>query len=151
MRQFAVPTALLLGLIGVVPAAHAQTTKVTSASQAVEEYIRAAADSNLTRMGELFGNEKGTLVRQKADGTDKRLLITHAYLAGVKVKAISEVDGSKDNERLVSTEIARGNCKVVLGVIAVLSKKDGWLVQNLNLDVAREVNTPCSGSGNFQD
>ncbi len=151
MRKFNVSTALLLGLIGMAPAAHAQSVKATTASQAVEEYIRAAADSNLTRMGELFGTDKGTMIRQKDASVDKRLVITQAYLSGVNVRALSEVDGAKSNERMVTTEIARGNCKVIVAVTAVLSEKDGWLVRNLNLDAVREVNTPCSGSGNFEE
>lgn len=151
MRQYTVSVALLVSLFGVAPAAHAQASKVTSASQAVEEYIRAAADSNLARMGQLLGTDKGTLLRQKDSQIEKRLVITQAYLAGVKVRALSEVDGAKSNERLVTTEIARGSCKVVVPVTAVLSDKDGWLVRNLNLDAVREVNAPCSGSGNFDE
>lgn len=151
MRQLTVSTALLVGLIGIVPAVHAQATKAKSASEAVEEYIRAAADSNLSRMGQLFGTDKGTLVRQKDSQIEKRLVITQAYLAGVKVRALSEVDGARKDERLVTTEIARGSCKVVVPVTAVLSSKDGWLVRNLNLDAVREINAPCSGSGNFEE
>lgn len=151
MRQIITPAlavvALILGPVG----AAAQGAKAKSASQAVEEYIRAASDSNLVRMAELIGTDKGTLTRRHVVGADKRMVITHAYLGGVKVRALSEVKGAKGNERIVSTEIARGPCKVVLPVTAVESLKDGWLVRNLNLDAAREVNQPCVGSGNPQE
>lgn len=148
MRQFIVPALALVALTLGPAGATAQGAKATSASQAVEEYIRAASDSNLVRMAELFGTDKGTLTRQHVAGADKRMVILHAYLGGVKVRALSEVLGAKSNERIVSTEIARGPCKVVLPVTAVQSSKDGWLVRNLNLDAAREVNLPCVGSGN---
>lgn len=146
MRHCTISTlAAIAFTLGATPLV-AQGGKAKSASQAVEEYIRAASDSNLTRMGQLFGTDKGTLIRQNVSGTDKRMIITHAYLAGVTARAVSEVKGAKANERIVSTEIARGPCKVVLPVTAVESAKDGWLVRNLNLDAAREVNQPCSGS-----
>jgi hypothetical protein len=152
MRQILAPAFAVLALSVGVTDARAQAAKATSASQAVEEYIRAASDSNLVRMAELFGTDKGTLTRLKVAGADKRMVITHAYLAGVKVRALSEVKGAKPNERLVTTEISRGPCKVVLPVTAVESGKDGWLVRNLDLDAAREVNQPCAGSsGNFDE
>ncbi len=146
MRAIIVPAAVLLALTVGSPAA-AQSQKATSASQAVEEYIRAASDSNLVRMGQLFGTDKGSLIGRRADGVDKRMMIIQAYLTGVKVRALSEVRGAKDNERVVTTEIARGGCKVVLPVTAVESGKEGWLVRNLDLDAASKVNQPCATSG----
>lgn len=146
MRAIIVPAALLLALT-IGSSATAQTPKASSASQAVEEYIRAASDSNLVRMGQLFGTDKGSLIGRRVEGTDKRMMIIQAYLHGVKVRALSEVNGAKGNERIVTTEIARGSCKVVLPVTAVESGKEGWLVRNLDLDAASKVNQPCASSG----
>jgi hypothetical protein len=152
MRQLLAPAIALLVLSVGVSAVPAQEATAASASQAVEEYIRAASDSNLTRMAQRFGTDKGTLTRQGVAGADKRMVITHAYLAGVKVRALSEVKGAKSNERIVTTEISRGPCKVIMPVTAVQSSKDGWLVRNLDLDTAREVNQPCAGSsGNLDE
>jgi hypothetical protein len=50
------------------------------------------------------------------------------------VRALSEIGGAKSSERIVTTEIARNGCKVIVPVIAVNSKQDGWLVRNLDLD-----------------
>lgn len=147
MRTIVAPAAVLLALTFGSTALTAQSHKAATASQAVEEYIRAASDSNLVRMGQLFGTDKGSLMGRRVDGTDKRMMIIQAYLHGVKVRALTEVKGAKGNERIVTTEIARGPCKVVLPVTAVESGKEGWLVRNLDLDAARKVNESCSGSG----
>jgi hypothetical protein len=114
----------------------AQGAKAKSASAAVEEYIRAASDSNLKRMPELFGTDKGSAARIGLPGgnIEKRMVFTQAWLAHAQVRALSEIGGSKSNERIVTTEIARNGCKVVVPVIAVNSSKDGWLVRNLDLD-----------------
>ncbi|MEI2721010.1 MAG: hypothetical protein V9E87_12900 [Gemmatimonadales bacterium] len=147
MRTIVAPAAVLLALTFGSTAVLAQSHKAATASQAVEEYIRAASDSNLVRMGQLFGTDKGSLMGRRVEGTDKRMMITQAYLHGVKVRALSEVHGAKGNERIVTTEIARGACKVVLPVTAVESNKEGWLVRNLDLDAASKVNQACSGGG----
>ena len=146
MRAIIAPAVVLLALT-VGSSAAAQSQKAGTASQAVEEYIRAASDSNLVRMGQLFGTDKGSLIGRRVEGTDKRMMIIQAYLHGVKVRALSEVRGAKDNERVVTTEIARGSCKVVLPVTAVESGKEGWLVRNLDLDAASKVNQACSSGG----
>jgi hypothetical protein len=129
--------ALVLLPMAVLPAlAAAQGPKAESASAAVEEYIKAASDSNLKRMPQLFGTDKGSAARIGLTGgeVEKRMIFTQAWLAHVSVRALSEIKGSKANERIVTTEIARNGCKVVVSVVAVNSAKDGWLVRNLDLD-----------------
>jgi hypothetical protein len=146
-----VRTSLTLVLLAmtVTPAlAVAQGGKAKSASAAVEEYIKAASDSNLKRMAELLGTDKGSAAKVGLPGgnVEKRMVFTQAWLAHTSVRALSEIGGGKPNERIVTTEIARGTCKVVVPVVAVNSAKEGWLVRNLDLD---QVKLPCpAGGGN---
>jgi len=143
------PLTLVLLALSFTPAlAVAQGGKAKSASAAVEEYIQAASDSNLKRMPELFGTDKGSAARVGLPGgsVEKRMVFTQAWLSRVSVRALSEIGGGKRNERTVTTEIARNGCKVVIAVIAVNNDKDGWLVRNLDLD---RVKLNCqSGGGN---
>ncbi len=124
----------------------AQGGKAKTASAAVEEYIKAASDSNLKRMPELFGTDKGSAARVGLPGgsVEKRMVFTQAWLSRASVRALSEISGEKKNERIVTTEIARNGCKVVVPVVAVNNDKDGWLVRNLDLDL---VKLNCSGAG----
>ncbi|MEP6590506.1 MAG: hypothetical protein ABJC19_04915 [Gemmatimonadota bacterium] len=117
-----------------------------SASAVVEEFFRATADSNLTRMSELWGTSKGS-ARQTGEPKDyqKRVVIMNAYLKGVSVRALSEVDARNSDERLVSTELSHGGCRVTLPVTTVRTK-NGWIVRSFDLNQAAEANRPCEGS-----
>lgn len=122
----------------------AQGPKAKTASAAVEDYIRAASDSNLKRMAELIGTDKGSAARVGLPGgsVEKRMVFIQAWLSRASVRALSELSGAKGSERIVTTEIARAGCKVVVPVVAVNSKRDGWLVRNLDLD---QVKLNCDG------
>ena len=132
-------TLVLLAMTIMPGLAVAQGGKAKSASAAVEEYIRAASDSNLKRMAELIGTDKGSAARVGLPGgsVEKRMVFTQAWLSRAAVRALSEIGGEKGNERIVTTEIARNGCKVVVPVVAVNSNKDGWLVRNLDLDLVK--------------
>src|SRR5690242_16591987 len=59
-----------------------------TASAAVEEFMRAASDSNLTRMAELFGTERGSSARTKQPSDyARRMVVMQAALAGISVRA----------------------------------------------------------------
>lgn len=145
----ALGTALLPAMLA-AQSGKATPAKAPTASAAVEEYIRAAADSNLSRAAELIGTDKGRAAHINFPYLEQRMVITHAYLARARAKALSEVASGKADERIVSTEIARGACKVVIPVTAVKSKSDGWLVRDLDLDRVRSLLRPCpeDGTGN---
>ena len=114
-----------------------------SPTQVVEEFMRATSDSNLTRMAELWGSAKGSA--KKTDfpkDYQKRMVIMNAYLKGIDVRALSEIDGDIPTQRIVTTELSSGNCRVVLPVVTVKTK-EGWIVQNFDLNQAAKVNRPC--------
>jgi hypothetical protein len=118
-----------------------------TASAAVEEFIRAAADSNLVRMSELFGTDKGSARKTgKPEDYQKRMVIMQAMMGRTEVRALSEVNTSKRGQVVVTTEIAKGSCKVVVPVTAVRSD-DGWLVLSFDLPAIWDgINRPCQGS-----
>jgi hypothetical protein len=120
---------------------------MSTASAAVQEYIRAAADSNLSRMAQLLGTEKGNAVHINLPNLEKRMVVTSLYLAHTKVRTLGEVSTTHSDQRTVTTEIALGACKVVIPVTAVHSKKDGWLVNDLDLSKVQSLHSPCQSSG----
>jgi hypothetical protein len=120
----------------------AQGGNAATASDAVKEYIRAASDSNLSRMEELFGTDKGNSIHIHVADLQKRMVITQAYLARVSARIMGEVPGAKNHEKDVTTELSVGSCRVVTSVTAVQSAKDGWLVRNLNLDQLKDLHGP---------
>lgn len=118
-----------------------------TASAAVEEFIRAAADSNLVRMSELFGTDKGSARRTgKPEDYQKRMVIMQAMMGRTEVRALNEVNTAKRGEVVVTTEIAKGNCKVVVPVTAIRAN-DGWLVHSFDLPAIWDgINRPCEGT-----
>jgi hypothetical protein len=125
-------------------AAQAEPVGATTPSQAVEEFIRAAADSNLVRMGELFGTDKGSFATTgDPKNWGQRAAIIQAALAGISVKALAETALERKDHSKVTTELARGACRVTLAVTTVKAK-EGWLVREFDLSAAWDgVNRPC--------
>lgn len=115
-------------------------------SGAVEEFMRAASDSNLTRMAELFGTDDGPAATSgKVPDYGRRMIIMQAYLGGISARAVGEVPARERNRRLVTTEVSRGPCRVVVPVTAV-QVKGGWIVNAFDLSEVANVNKPCEGS-----
>jgi hypothetical protein len=137
---------VLAALVGTAPMV-AQSGPASTPTLAVQGFMQAVSDSNLTKMAELWGSSKGPAARTgQPKDYNRRLVIMHAYLAGITVRTLGEVPTSKRDRTLVTTELSRGVCKITLPVTAVKTGK-GWVVNQFDLALAGEVNKPCEGSG----
>ena len=114
--------------------------------------MRAVADSNLTRMAELWGTDRGPASKIHPKDYEKRIVIMQLFLHGVQARTLGEVPSSKSGLRSVTTELAHNGCKVTIS-IDVVKSRDGWLVQNFDLAEAGRVNQPCDNGkpGNTQE
>ena len=140
---FAQRAAALILLLGAPTALAAQTSRTPKKpSAAVQEFMRAVADSNLTRMAELWGTDKGPASKIHPKDYEKRILIMQLFLHGVSARTLGDVPSSKSGLRSVTTELAHNGCKVTIS-IDVVKSGDGWLVQNFDLAEAGRVNQPC--------
>jgi hypothetical protein len=150
---FAQRAAALILLLGPPTALAAQTSRgPKSPSAAVQEFMRAVADSNLTRMAELWGTDKGPASKIHPKDYEKRIMIMQLFLHGVQARTLGDVPSSKSGLRSVTTELAHNGCKVTIS-IDVVKSRDGWLVQNFDLAEAGRVNQPCDNGkpGNPQE
>lgn len=133
--------------LALLPVARATAQdRAPTASAAVEQFFGAASDSNLTRMAQLFGTDKGSVQKTgKPEDYPKRMVVMQAMMGGTQVRALNEVVTSRKNHVVVTTEVAKGNCKVVVPVTAV--KADGgWLVREFDLPAIWDgINRPCIG------
>ena len=148
-------TIALLTAVAAPVVAQNATRGAETATAAVEEFMRAAADSNLTRMSQLFGTDRGSAARTgQPENYAQRMVVMQAMLAGITVRANAETATTDDNRRVVTTEIARGNCRITIPVRAVMARV-GWLVLGFEVqDVWDGVNRPCpatSRPGNSGD
>lgn len=141
---------LLTMFVGIAPSLIAQDRPAAAASPsaAVEEFMRAAADSNLTRMAELFGTDDGSAARTgKPADYARRMVVIQAALRGIVVNAKAETAMGKKNHSLVTTEIAKGGCKVTVPVTAAKAR-EGWLVREFDFTAVWDgINRPCMATG----
>ena len=113
---------------------------------AVEEFMRALADSNLSRMAQLFGNSKGSAFRtHQPKGYEKRMVVIQAMLRGAQARTLGDVPSEKSGGRIITTQLSNNGCKVTIPV-TVVNAKEGWLVNEFKLEQAAEVNKPCENS-----
>lgn len=141
-RRFA---ALLFVALPCAVSAQASRAAATPAA-AVEEFMRAVADSNLTRMSDLFGNAKGSASQTHLPkGYEKRMVIIQAMLRGVQAKALGDVSNSKGDMRTVTAKLSHGPCTVTIPV-NVVKASAGWLVHDFDDVEASKINQPCEGS-----
>jgi hypothetical protein len=131
---------LMLGAPFTLAAQNGRGPKTPAA--AVQEFMRALADSNLTRMAELWGTDKGPVSKTHPKDYEKKIMIMQLFLHGVQVRTLGDVPSTKSGLRSVTTELAHNGCKVTISV-DVVKAKDGWLVQNFDLAEAGHVNQPC--------
>lgn len=140
-------TLALLAAVTAPALAQGTAQAPATASAAVEEFMRAASDSNLTRMAQLFGTSRGSAARTRhPDDFAKRMVVIQAQLNGITVRANAETATEDSDLKVVTTEFTRGNCKVTVPVRAVKAR-EGWLVLGFEVqDVWDGVNRPCEGT-----
>lgn len=124
------------------------TAPVLSASQAMREFIKAAADSNLARMGQLWGTSRGPAAQTGVpDNFEKRLVVFQLYLRADSAKIASDVAMSgKDDEREVKVDIYRQGCKKQVPAVMIRLSNKGWIVNNIDLAPAGNPARPCEPS-----
>lgn len=148
MRKLLLPIGLLAGACGggsTSPAA----APVTSASQAVSAFMRAAADSNISRMAELWGTDKGPASQTHPPEYEKRLMVMQAWLHGDSTRILSDTPMTgEDNQRRVSIALYRGSCVKQIPLTTVRVRDGGWIVQSVDLNFAGNPARPCEpGAG----
>jgi hypothetical protein len=116
-----------------------------SSEQVVRAFMKAVADSDLVRMGDLWGSNRGPAnVTHQPPGYERRLAIVQAYLRGsdsVRVLSDMPVQGSS-NERRIVIAYHRGGCMKQIPVMTVRSGQH-WLVSSIDVSLAGTPIRPC--------
>ena len=141
--QKLLPIALLLGACGGGSGSPA-ASPVISSPQAVTAFMQAAADSNVTRMAELWGTSRGPASKTRPADYEKRLMVLQVWLRGDSTRILSDVAiPGEDNRRRVSVALYRGNCMKQIPVTTVRIGDGGWIVQNVDISFAGNPARPC--------
>jgi hypothetical protein len=149
MRKLMPAAAAVLLACGSSGPRSAATAPVASSAQAVRAFMQAAADNNLTRMGELWGSDAGPAAQTGSPPDyEKRLVIIQTYLRGDSVQVLSDVSvPGDDSHRRVTIALYRQTCAKQIPVLMVRTHAGGWIVNSVDLNAAGNPARPCeSGS-----
>ena len=145
MRAPSIPILLVLAACG-GSNANTATTPRTSSPQAVTAFMRAAADSNLSRMAQLWGSSKGPVSQAPVANFEKRLVVLQAYLKGDSTRIVSDMPVQGDeNHRHLTVALYRGTCVKQIPFTTVRTKDGGWIVEDVNVAAAGNPVRPCEG------
>lgn len=129
-------TAIILTvLIGCGGGSKPSTSAAPSAgpAHAVEDFMKAVGDSNLTRMAELWGTSRGSAAETgKPADYQRRVAVMYTFLKGSTAKVLAEVERSEDRSTL-AVEVTRADCRKRIPITLEKTKNDRWLVTSIEL------------------
>lgn len=145
--SLAIAAALLLAACAGGASPAQAPAPAASAEHAVQEFMRAVADSNLTKMAQLWGSAKGPAgtTHEPAD-YERRVAIMQAYLRGAQYRIMSnDSDPAAPGSRLLQVELKREHCDKVVP-FSVIPSGNGWLVNRVDLSAAGSPGRPCDAA-----
>jgi hypothetical protein len=120
-----------------------------TAPAAVESFMKAVADSNLTAMASLWGTAAGPAgrTRQPPD-YERRITVMQAYLSHDDYRILSDVPDGSEARRAMQIQIRRQACTwdVPFKVIQMADKN--WIINQVDLGAAGNPARPCDSSAN---
>jgi hypothetical protein len=127
---------------GSAPSAVAPTT---SARGAVDAFMQAVADSNLTRMGHLWGTTAGPAAKTKQPADwEKRITVMQAYLQNESHRIVGDSpEATGDTRHAVQVEIRRELCTWIVPFTAIKLADGTWIVNQVDVTAAGNPGRPC--------
>jgi hypothetical protein len=116
-----------------------------SAEAAVREFVAAATDSNIARMGQSWGTANGAAaVTGQPAQWEQRLQVAQAYLRGGTWRVLSSTQGTgAEDTRVVTMQFTRGTCVKSIPFMTIRTSRGGWLVNDFDLSLAGNPINPC--------
>jgi hypothetical protein len=119
-------------------------TPTTSARGAVDAFMQAVADSNLTRMADLWGTTAGPAGKTKQPPDwERRVVVMQAYLQNESHRIVSDGPAGGDARRAVQVEIRRQLCTWIVPFTAIRLADGTWIVNQVDLTAAGNPARPC--------
>ncbi len=115
----------------------------TGPETALSAFMQAVADSNLNRMAQLWGTEKGSAAQTgRPSDYQRRIALMYIYLRGASVRVIGEVE-RQGSTSVLATEVLRGGCVKRVPFTMVRTGQGGWLLTAVDVALIGVPGTPC--------
>ena len=118
-----------------------------TASAAVQNFMRAVADSNLSAMASLWGTAKGPAARTKQPADyERRIVVMRSYLVNDDWRIVSDAPDGTAGKHAVQVQLRRQACTwtVPFGVLQLSDQT--WIVNQIDLTAAGNPARPCNPS-----
>jgi len=123
---------------------------VTSPRGAVEQFLDAVADSNVKKMGMLWGTSAGPAAKtNQPPDWERRIVVMQAYLRNEGTAITGDAADSADRHQ-VQVELRRQLCTKTVPFTVIKLADGSWLVNQVDLAAAGTPARPCL-PGNEQD
>jgi hypothetical protein len=118
-----------------------------SPQETLAQFMSAVKDNNISRMGTLWGSERGPATNwMKSDQLRERLSVVQKYVnhAGYRVIEGPLAVPGHDNMKSFRVELQRDpGCTVVFPIDLVRTKDGGWVVNDVHLGSIPTPGLPC--------
>jgi hypothetical protein len=121
-----------------------------SMNESVAQFLTAVKANDLSRMGQLWGTERGPAAgTMNSDALRQRLAVIQKYLdhTGYRIVEGPLLFPGRDDLRTFRVELQRENCNQVLPIDVVRTRSGGWLVYDVHLETVSPRCQPAGGSG----
>lgn len=146
------------------PGPSASARPKATPEEAVRSFMQAAADSNLTRMAELWGTRAGSAAKTgQPPDYERRVAIMQFYLSGSPFRIvpggaaeITPAAGDSGQGRLpgpgdeaattrqVVVQLDRQGCAKYVPFVVVKAVDDSWLINQVDIAAAGHPKRPCT-------
>jgi hypothetical protein len=124
--------------------ASSQVGPATSPRETVNAFLTAASDSNLARMGALWGTAHGAAARtNQPQDWERRVMIMQAYLRNTTHQIIAEDKGTTADQRIIQVKIRREDCEYMVPFTTVRDNQGEWLVNSFDIRAAGAPGRRC--------
>jgi hypothetical protein len=141
--------AALLALVacGGGAGASSEVAPAGSATDAVEGFMQAVADSNLIRMAQLWGTASGPAAQTRVPADyERRITVMQAYLRNESHRVLPPPPSATEGRQDVRVEIRRELCTWTVPFTAIRTNS-GWIVNQVDLTQAGNPAQPCLPGG----
>jgi hypothetical protein len=123
-------------------------TPNNSAKGAVERFMQAVADSNLSQMANLWGTAAGPAGRTgQPPDYERRVAVMQAYLRNESHRIVSDDAEGGEARHALQVEIRRQLCSWTVPFTAIRLADGSWIVNQVDLTKAGNPARPCVPGG----